>query len=126
MVATLDLSAKNIGWLRTHHWLSDPRNVLTVWLDAPAYVGEAAAAPAGPPVSQKDRMRARSVGETVRFFEEEDLEGPAKLLHASGVRGVDLLAITAASLVADVGLSRFAARRCVEVRDLFLQAVERC
>ena len=114
-------AAKNIGLLRTHHWLSVPRNVLTLWLDAPAFQQHPGTIVIVPQSSNQDRMKAWSVGETVRFFEEEDLEGPAKLLLASGVRGVDLLQLTAESLVSDVGLTRFVARRVVEARNLFLQ-----
>ena len=121
VLATLDFAARNIGLLRTHHWLSDPRNVLTLWLDAPAYQQHPGTVAPALPLSNEERMQAWSVCETVRFFEEEDLTGPAKLLRASGVRGVDLLLLTAQTLVRDVGLTRFAARRAVEARDLFLQ-----
>eukprot|EP00973_Karenia_brevis_P001831 249848-Karenia_brevis.AAC.1 len=38
VVATFDLSAQNLDLLQSDHWLSNPRNVLVVRLDAPAWV----------------------------------------------------------------------------------------
>ena len=53
------------------------------------------------------------------FLEQEDLHGPAKHLRANGVRGADLLRMNIQTLVADVGLTRFAAARVISVRDAF-------
>ena len=63
-----------------------------------------------------------SVVELSQFLDDDDLEGPAKILRANGVRGQDLLSMDLATLVGDVGLTRFAARRVLESRDLFLQS----
>ena len=38
IVTTFDHSAKNLQLLSTHHWLSDPKNVLVLRLAAPAWV----------------------------------------------------------------------------------------
>ena len=62
VVATLDLAARNLGLLRTQHWLSDPRNVLTLWLDAPAYQQHPGTVALALPLSNEDRMKAWSLG----------------------------------------------------------------
>ena len=37
VVATMDLSAKNLGFFDTHHWLSDARNVVVLRLTEPVF-----------------------------------------------------------------------------------------
>ena len=37
VIATLDLSAKNLAMFSTDHWLLDDRNVIKLRLDAPAF-----------------------------------------------------------------------------------------
>ena len=37
VVATFDLSAKNLEALREDHWFKDPRNALQLWLEDTAY-----------------------------------------------------------------------------------------
>ena len=41
IVATADLSAKNLHMLRTNHWLKNPRNVLVLRLTGSTWEGEA-------------------------------------------------------------------------------------
>ena len=65
-------------------------------------------------------MRQWTVTDTVRFLRTADLEGPAELCYASGVCGKDLLELTAETLCSDVRMSRFAARKVVEARNVFL------
>ena len=38
VVLTMDLSASNLDYFSRHHWLSDRRNVITLRLDAQAWV----------------------------------------------------------------------------------------
>ena len=38
VVVTMDLSASNLDYFSSHHWLSDQRNVITLRLDAQAWV----------------------------------------------------------------------------------------
>ena len=37
VVATIDLSARNLHMLRTDHWLADPGNTVQVWLKGRAW-----------------------------------------------------------------------------------------
>ena len=71
------------------------------------------------PQDNRARMGAWSVAELAHFLEQGDLHGPAKHLRTNGVRGADLLHMDAHALVSDVGLTKFAARRVLSVRDAF-------
>ena len=119
VVATFDLSASNVAMFREHHWLSDARNVQQLWLAGPAWQGEPT--PSAPELEDKRAiMGAWSTSRLAQLLEEHDLHGPAKHLRTNGVRGVDLLNMSVASLVSEVGLTRFAAGRTIAARDAFL------
>ena len=120
VVATFDLAAKNLRALMEHHWLRDPKNVCTIWLDQPAW-SQPALSPSTPPNCHA-MFAAWSVGELAHFLDGDDLEGPSRTLRANGVRGQDLLSMDLCTLVADVGLTQFAAKRVLQSRDLFLQS----
>ena len=120
VVATFDLAASNLAMFKEHHWLSDARNVQQLWLTESAWQAERTIS-AVPEVEDKRAIMAEwSVGQLVHFLEEHDLHGPAKHLRTNGVRGADLLSMDVNSLVAEVGLTRFAAARIVACRDAFL------
>ena len=110
----MDLSAANLHLLECDHWLSQSKNVLVVrlssspWQDAPFQAEPA------------EQMERWTVDELVRFLTEYDLEGPARILFANGVRGQDLKLLTATVLSADLGLSSFAATRILNAREAFL------
>ena len=118
MVATIDLSARNLHLFKFDHWLRDPRNVIQLHLTSPAW--EAGADIASEPVGPTELMRAWPVMEVVRFLEGRDLTGPAELLRRSGVNGADLLQLSQQDLCTDVLLTPFAARKVVAARDEFL------
>ena len=125
MVVTLDLAAKGLQLLKTHHWLSDPRNVVTLHLDSQAWQqlpgpAQAILAP-GSLGDLRQTMSRWPCAEVAEFLEGHDLEGPAKTLAANGVRGQDLLSFDALTLMRDVGLRAFAAKRVIDARDLFLR-----
>ena len=119
VVATFDLAASNLALFKQHHWLRDPRNVHQLWLTGPAWQGEPTASVAAELQDEHATMEAWSVAQLSDFLEQEDLHGPAKHLRANGVRGADLLRMNIQTLVADVGLTRFAAARVISVRDAF-------
>lgn len=119
VVATFDLAACNLAMFKEHHWLSDARNVKQLWLTEPAWQSEPMVSAATEPQDNRARMGAWSVAELARFLEQRDLHGPAKHLRANGVRGADLLHMDARALVSDLGLTKFAARRVLSVRDAF-------
>ena len=116
VVVTMDLAAKNLDFLRSNHWLKDPRNVSMVWLDESAWVGGVAARqPAG------DAMRSWGVGEVVSFLQSRDAAGLAQALHQNAVAGADLLGFASWQEVArDLSMSAFAARKLLSLRDAFL------
>ena len=116
VVATLDLSAQNIHLLSTDHWLSDPRNVIVLNLSEPAWEGaDASAIPSPLP------MAAWCVSEVARWLEGSDMSGPASILRSQGVNGEDLVSFeTAVQFSHDVGLSMFAARKILRLRDQHL------
>ena len=116
VVATMDLSAKNLHLLTTNHWLKDRRNVLLVSLAQPSWtqvVHEAV-----PPAA---RMGAWSVQEVTHFYEGLDAGGVAEQLMKNSVSGADLLAFNAVEELADdLRLTPFAARKILRLRDSFL------
>ena len=118
-VATFDLSAANLHLLESDHWLSNRNNVLVLKLTEPAWE-VAVAAPAAPLPSPRLQVAAWQVKEVVAFLGAKDLAGPAAGLFASGVAGADLLEVDEATLVRDVRLTPFAARKVLRARDAFL------
>ena len=114
----MDLSARNLHLFKTDHWLKDPRNVIQLHLEAPAWQ----CAVAGPqaPVLPAEQMASWTVAETARFLEERDLAGPAETTRRSGVSGEDMRRLTVQELIHDVGLTPFAARKIAAARDAFL------
>ena len=58
--ATFDLSAENLSELDSHHWLSDPRNVIKLRLDSPAFVESPSEQPSGslPPITNSPTQPA--------------------------------------------------------------------
>ena len=67
-------------------------------------------------------MKSWTADEVVRFLTEKDLEGPARILFANGVRGRDLLQLSESVLKTDLKLSSFAAHRVLEARRVFLDS----
>ena len=118
VVATFDLSARNLHLFKYDHWLSDPRNVILIHLKSPAWEGGVVAHQQ--PRSSEEDMRSWTVAETGRFLEDQDLEGPAELFRMSGVNGIDLLQLSLSELCTDVRLTPFAARKVVAAREAFL------
>ena len=117
VVATCDLSAANLHLLSLNHWLRDPANVLTLWLDAPAWEG--ATVQPQPPAA--DRMKSWTVHEVASFLQMKDLDGPAGHLSANGVTGEDLFSFDRRDLIDDLRCSPFAAKKVLAARDAFLQ-----
>ena len=77
VVATFDLSARNLHMFKFDHWLRDPRNVIQLHLTSPAW--ETGVAAIAQPMGRTEQMRSWTVAETQRFLEEHDLAGPAEL-----------------------------------------------
>ena len=122
IVATSDLSAANIDMLVSDHWLADPRNVLVLRLNEPAWL-----VPGGQVVSQSTPTETREVmmrrwlaKDVSTFLQKADLEGPAATLFSNGFSGADLFDYGVTALVTDLRLSTFAARKVIAARDAFL------
>ena len=120
VVATFDLSARNLQLFKFDHWLKDPRNVIQLRLTSPAWSTGATAETqeSGP----EERMRAWTVAETARFLDENDLAGPADIARASGVNGSDLLQLSLDDLIKEVRMTPFAAKKVVAARAAFLSS----
>ena len=121
VVATADLGAANLHLLSSDHWLSDPRNVRVLRLDAPASALLAQGAPLAA-LSPEEKMRTWSVAEVVSFLKSNDLDGPANVVFTHGVRGQDLLTLDFNDLVDDLRLSRFSAGRILAATRAFLRS----
>ena len=124
IVVTADLGARNLHLLRTHHWLSDRRNVLLVWLQSKAWVengdGEFENVPADLP--PRLGLRHWKVDELAAHVEAADAEGLAAILKRNSVNGADFAALDFDGFVADLGFNRFAAKKLLALRDEFLLA----
>ncbi len=122
IVATSDLSAANIDMLTSDHWLADPRNVLVLRLTEPAWVDQRSQATMQtmPAETREVMMRRWLVKDVSSFLDKADLKGPAAVLYANGVSGKDLAELGVDSLVAELRLSAFAARKIIAARDAFL------
>ena len=116
VVVTFDLSARNLHLLRNDHWLSDPRNVALLWLQAPTYGPDLP-----PPPTPVAQMEAWSVNDVVAFFESKDARALGQKLEASSVTGADLLHLSVDSLQHTLSFNAFAAQKVCKLRDMFLQ-----
>ena len=117
VVVTFDLSARNLHLLRSDHWLSDPRNVALLWLQAPAYGPELP-----PPPAPAAQMEAWSVRDVVSFFESKDARALGQKLEASSVTGADLMRLSVRSLQRSLSFNAFAAHKVCNLRDTFLRS----
>ena len=122
VVATFDLSAVGLEAFKNDHWLSDDRNVIQLWLDAPAWHATADGARPSPEraATPRAQMTKWGVTETAAFLERCDLHGPAQVCRQNGVAGADLLQFSVTALAQDLRLTPFAARKIVSARDTFL------
>ena len=121
VVITMDMSAANLDLLSTDHWLSDPKNVILLKLTTSAW-DTGAAAPPTVTCDKREEMRGWTVANVVAFLAGRDLAGPAATCHTNGVNGADLLEITTDTLVDELRLSPFAARKVLSARDTYLQS----
>ena len=123
VVATFDLSAKNLALFHTHHWLSKPSNVLVLRLTSPAWVADGIPGTPTEPPAAEDAMRTWTVAEVAAWLESEDAVGLAEVCRRNAVRGVDVLSFaTAEEVRADLQVTPFAARRLIACRDQALVA----
>ena len=114
VVATFDLSARNLHLFKTDHWLKDPRNVIQLYLKSPAW--QTGVAASSHRVSPAEQMRSWTVEETGRFLEECDLAGLAELARMSGVSGADLIQLSTDELCRDVRLTPLLRGRSLQQR----------
>ena len=119
VVVTFDLSANNLHMLRTDHWLSNRKNVIQLHLTSPAWQA-AATTPAPGPSCPRDEMASWTVAGVVAFAKAQDLAGPSAGLFSSGVNGADLLTLDERTLVDDVRLTPWGARKVLRARDAYL------
>ncbi len=119
VVATFDLSAANLHLFDSDHWLSDPKNVTVLRLTAPAWETGAPPVLAAAP-SPAELMKTWHVDNVVAFAHARDLAGPATALFRNAVNGADLLVLDFDTLVSEVRLTPFAARKVLNARDAFL------
>ena len=117
VVVTFDLSARNLHLLRSDHWLSDPRNVALLWLEAPAYGPDLP-----PPRAPAAQMRAWYVSDAASFFEPKDARALGQKLEASSATGADLLRLSVLSLQRTLSFNAFVAEKVCKLRDMFLRA----
>ena len=126
VVATMDLSAQNLRALESNHWLSDPRNVIQLRLTAPAWQNPQPT-PRATPQSMPSPGAAETMGKwgaeaVASFLEGADLAGPAAHLLKNGVDGKDLQGFDAGTLVHELRMTPFAAKKVVAAKDAFLRS----
>ena len=78
VIATMDLSAKNLHMLNTDHWLADIKNVRVLRLCEPAWET------ADEVVASTTPMAEWSVGAVASWLAGLDMAGPAAMLSATG------------------------------------------
>ena len=119
VVATLDLSARNLHMLTTNHWLSRRRNVALLRLTGPSWqVRDPAPVPA---LSPSEKMRAWSVSDVAMFYSQQDAEAVAEGLRSKSVSGCDLLVFQGwEELARELGVVPFVAKKILRLRDEFL------
>ena len=109
----MDLSAKNLHMLVTDHWLSNPKNVLVVRLDAPAWRTAGVAA-----VTTPSAMASWGVEAVASWLESLGMAGPAAHFRAQGVNGKDLMGYESeADLMRDLATTPFVARKVLMLRE---------
>ena len=114
----MDLSAKNLHMFATDHWLSDPKNVLVLRLDEPAWVLDQP-----PPLSALSTMDAWGVEAVAAWLESNDMAGPAAYFRAQGVNGRDVLAFQSEQdIMRDLVTTPFVARKVFSLRGQHLAA----
>lgn len=122
VVATMDLTAKNLHLFRTNHWMSNAKNVVCLRLESPAWQVRLVHHPRD---TEAEAMAAWSVEELARRVASEDAEALSQTLRANGVNGSDFLAFEdAAEAARDLKLSPFAAKKLIRLRETFLRARE--
>ena len=118
VVATLDLSAKNLHMLKTDHWLSNTENVIVLPLTTTAWQCASSTAPMMAP-----SMENWGVEAVANWLEAADMVGPAAYLRSQGVTGQDLMSYTSEPAFAgDLALTPFVARKVLRLRDEHLSA----
>lgn len=121
VVATMDLSARNLHLLRTDHWLSDSRNIIQVWLRRPAWIteNETTDAPMDEAPSSVG-LAGWGVEELAAHIAGEDAEGLASQLRQNSVNGADFAELTAEDFVKQLHFTPFAAKKLHSLREKFL------
>ena len=113
VVATFDLSAANLDLLSIDHWLSDARNVLVLRLTEPSWEG----APAAPVSASWSPLATWKTEQVAQFLESSDMRGPATFFRTNAVNGEDFESMTLETLVQELRMTPFAARKVLRARD---------
>ena len=121
VVATADLSARNLHLLRTDHWLCDPRNVQQVWLMRPAWLATEAnihtIMQEGP---QQAPLQEWSTEELAARISAEDAQGLVPQLLANAVTGSDFANLDEEAFITMLRYTPFAARKLAALKTKFL------
>ena len=119
VLVTMDLSAKNLHMFKTDHWFSDPKNVILLRLDSPAWSTDSPVIPA----STGRALATWTVEEVAAWLEGNDMVGPAAYFRSQGVNGQDLVNFESApSLSRDLGTTNFVAQKVVALRDQYVES----
>ena len=117
VVATMDLTAKNLHLLQTNHWLKDARNVCCLRLEEPAWVQRVPSVRPGA-LTGKGALVALTVDEVAALFESRDAAGLGRVLQQNAVNGLDLLGFSCwEEIHRDLQVSPFAAKKILRIRD---------
>ena len=120
VVVTMDLSAKNLHLFETDHWLSDPRNVLLLRLDGPAWVGDSGApnlVPLGHPAASGDDMRTWGPRRVAAWMDAHGFLAPSRVCLENAVAGADLCEMHVEDLVNGLRILPWAAAKLLSMRD---------
>ena len=117
VVATMDLSARNLELFSTDHWLSNPANCKVLQLTAPVW--ERPGSPAQP-LSKTEQLGLWTCQELRDYLSAHDLVGLAAHLYGQSVNGADFLHLREAQFVDELRCTPFAARKLLAARTAFL------
>ena len=120
-VVTVNYSTANLDYFKTNDWLSKLDNCVLIEFSEAPLEGSSESPPPSM-VPPQDAMKEWSVSCLRTFLRARDLQGLGDVCYTNGVNGGDLFGFEdEGSLVRDLRLTPFQARKLLSARSLFLE-----
>lgn len=121
VVATVDLSARNLHLFETHHWLSNRENVLVLRLAGPSFMSLGDSAAAGlVEGAQSQGLASWSPPRLGAWLRSEHLHAAAEILERNGVTGEDFSFMTEEDLTKGLRVLPWPAAKLLRLRESLL------